>query len=209
MFRLQAHLATRDAWRSIVRFPATSLAAVSILALSMAAGVVTFAVVDTIVLRPLPYSDSAALVDIAMRTPKTSRGVVSPADYSAWREQTSSFDGLAAWSPSSFQLSDDRGSETVTSVSASASLFQVLRAKPLIGTLFTEADESPGRDTVALISEALWERRYGRDPAVIGTALTLPSGPVTIIGVMPRAFVFPVEATSEPAIWRPYAPRTA
>ena len=207
MLGQQGGLAWRDAWRSIVRFPTTSLASVFILALTMAVGVVTFAVVDTIVLRPLPYPDSDTLIDIAMRTQKTSRGVVSPVDYFAWREHTSSFEALAAWSGSSFQIADDRGSEALTSVIASASLFQVLRARPLIGTLFSETHESPGLDTVALISEGLWERRYGRDPAVVGTSLALPSGPVTIIGVMPQGFVFPVEAQSTPAIWRPYAPR--
>ena len=69
----QGRLAVRDAWRSIVRFPGTSVAAVFILALNMAVGVVTFAVVDTIVLRPLPYPESDTLVDISMRTQKTSR----------------------------------------------------------------------------------------------------------------------------------------
>jgi hypothetical protein len=200
-------LAFRDARRSIVRFRATSLAAVLILSLSMAAGAVTFAVVDTVVLRPLPYSDGARLVAISGRTPKEPRSPLAPADYDALRNSTSSFDGLAAWIPWPFELADERGTEPVTLVTTTASLFDVLHARPVIGTTFSEAHEVPGRDAVAVISHALWQRRYGGDPAVLGSQLRTPVGPLTIVGVMPATFGFPVEADPAPAIWRPFAPK--
>lgn len=200
-------LAFRDARRSICRFRATSAAAFLILALSMAAGAVTFAVVDTIVLRPLPYPDSERLVALSAKTPREARSTLAPIDYYAARGSTSSFDGLAAWRPWPFQLSDDRGTEPVTMVIATASLFRVLRSQPLIGTAFTEEHETPGRDAVALISHGLWQRRYGGDPGVLGSQLRTPTGTVTVIGVMPPAFGFPVEAESPPAIWRPFAPK--
>ena len=91
----------------------------------------------------------------------------------------------------------------MTSVVATASLLDVLRAKPVIGTLFTEANEVTGGDEVALISEGLWERRYGREPGVPGAKISTPTGAVTVIGVMPKAFVFPIEAQTPPMLWRP------
>jgi predicted permease len=199
-------LAFRDARRSILRFRATSLAAVVILSLSMSAGAVTFAVVDTVVLRPLPYADSARLVAISSTTPRESRSTLAPIDYYTLSASTSSFDGLAAWRAWSFELSDDRGTEPVTMVIATGSLFHVLRARPEIGTTFTEEHETPGRDRVAVISHGLWQRRYGGHPGVLGRQLRTPTGTVTIIGVMPREFGFPIEAERSPAIWRPFAP---
>jgi predicted permease len=200
-------LAFRDARRSIYRFRATSLIAVVILSLSMAAGAVTFAVVDTVVLRPLPYTDSARLVAISSKTPREARSTLAPIDYYTASASTSSFDGLAAWRAWPFELSDDRGTEPVTMVTATGSLFHVLRARPEIGTTFTEEHETPGRDSVAVISHGLWQRRYGGNPGVLGRQLQTPTGTVTIIGVMPREFGFPIEAEQSPAIWRPFAPK--
>lgn len=199
-------LAFRDARRSIVRFRATSLAAVLILALSMAAGAVTFAVVDTIVLRSLPYADSGRLVAVSLRTPREPRGRLAVADYHGWRTGASSFEYLAAWQPWPFTLADQRGTEPVTMVIATASLFDVLRVRPTIGTVFGEEHETPGRDAVAVISHGLWQRRYGGDPGVLGKSLETPTGAVTIVGVMPPTFGFPVEAEQPAAIWRPLAP---
>ncbi|CAN5718952.1 ABC transporter permease [soil metagenome] len=200
-------LAFRDARRSILRFRGTSLAAVFILSLSMAAGAVTFAVVDTIVVRPLPYADSDRLVAISVRTPREARATLAPVDYYTSRARTSSFDSLAAWRTWAFQLTDDRGTEPATMVITTASLFDVLRARPVIGTVFTEEHETPGRDAVAVISHGLWQRRYGGDPGVLGGQVGTPTGTVTVIGVMPPGFGFPVEAESPPAIWRPFAPK--
>lgn len=200
-------LAFRDARRSLLRFPGTSLVAILILSLSMTAGAVTFAVVDTIVLRPLPYADSDRLVSVAPKSVKDGRSLVSPVDYYAWRDATSSFETLAAWRQWPFRLSDERGAESVTMVIATASLFDLLRVKPLIGTTFGHEHETPGHDHVAVISHGLWQRRYGANPDVIGQSLRTPTGPVTIIGVMPQEFAFPVDALASPAIWRPLAPK--
>jgi predicted permease len=199
-------LALRDAWRSIYRFRATSAAAILILAASIAAGTVTFAVVDTIVLRPLPYPDSGRLVAMFNSTPKARYSVVAPADYYAWREGTTSFDAIAAWRRWPFEIAGEQEAEPMSMVIASASLFDVLRVRPVLGTLFSEEHETPGRDAVAVISHGLWQRKYGGDPAVLGRQLPTPTGAVTIVGVMPKDFGFPVESTARPALWRPFAP---
>ena len=97
-------LALRDAWRAIWRFRATSALAVLILAISMTAGAVTYAVVDGIVLRPLPYPDSHRLASLFGATPAEPRNLhVSPVEYDAWREGTTSFESTQASSASSLR----------------------------------------------------------------------------------------------------------
>ena len=201
-------LAIRDAWRSIWRFKATSAAAVTILALSIAATAVTFAVVDTVVLRPLPYRDSDRLLSIFSSTPTIPRSVLlAPGEYFGWRENTTVFEELAAWRNWRMQLTDARGTENVTMVISTASLFRVLGVQPLVGTLFGPEHEVAGKDNVAVISYGVWQRRFGGDPAALGQSLKTPAGDVTIIGVMPRGFSFPVDAALPPAIYKPYAPK--
>lgn len=204
-----AVLALRDARRSIWRFRATSALAVLILTLSLAAGAVTFAVVDTVVLRPLPYPDSDRLVSISAVMPKEPRSLVAVVDYLSWRDGTSSFDSIAAWRMWPFRLNGGGTAQSVTMVITTASLFDVLQVKPVLGSLFTADNEVRGNDGVAVISHGLWQRRFGGDPNVLGERLTTPTGPVTIVGVMPRGFAFPVDAMSPPEIWRPLAPAPA
>lgn len=83
-----------------------------------------------------------------------------------------------------------------------ASLFDALQVRPVLGTIFAERDEVKGRDAVGVISHALWQRRFGGNPAVIGSSVPSPRGPVTIIGVMPTDFAFPIEAPA-PHLWVP------
>jgi putative ABC transport system permease protein len=197
-------LALRDARRAIWRFRATSALAVLILTISMTAGAVTYAVVDGIVLRPLPYPDSHRLASLFGATPAEPRSLqVSPVEYYAWREQTTSFESMAAYRPWVFQLPPDQGGTPVSMIITTASLFDVLRARPLLGELFTEAHEVDGAEAVAVIGHGLWQRRFGGDPAAIGSTISTPTGPVRVIGVMPREFTFPVEATAPAEIWRP------
>jgi len=196
-------LAFRDARRGIWRFRGTSALAIAILTLSLAAGAVTFAVVDGIVLRPLPYADSERVVSIFAMTRTGTQALVSPADYYAWRSQVQSLEAVAAAQIWPFQPTDDPLAERISMVVTTASLFDVLRTGPLLGARFTEEHEARGRDNVALISHGLWQRRFGGDPSVIGQSVATPTGPATVIGVMPPDFAYPVEAPAPPAIWRP------
>jgi putative ABC transport system permease protein len=198
-------LAFRDARRSIWRFRGTSILAIAILTLSLAAGAVTFAVVDGIVLRPLPYADSERVVSIFGITRTGPQPLVSPADYYAWRSQVQSLEAVAAAQVWPFQPTDDPQAERISMVVTTASLFDVLRTGPLFGTRFTGEHEAQGRDNVALISHGLWQRRFGGDPSVIGQRVATPTGPATVIGVMPPDFAYPVEAPAPAAIWRPLA----
>ena len=197
-------LAIRDAWRSIWRFKGTSALAIVTLTLAIATGTATYAVVDGIVLRPLPYAESHRLVAVFGTTPRGPSTIVSPADYYAWRERTASFEALAAYRLwPAIKLSGEPQAEPVGMIETTATLFQVLQAQPLLGTIFDESHEAKGAEPVAVIGHALWHRRFGGDPAVVGQTLQVNGESVRIIGVMPAHFVFPVEAAIPAAIWRP------
>jgi putative ABC transport system permease protein len=199
-------LALRDAWRSIWRFKATSALAIVILTLSIATGTATYAVVDGVVLRPLPYPQSDQMVAIFGTTPRGPSTIVSPADYYAWRERTGSFESLAAYRVwPSVRLAGEPQADPVGIVVSTASLFEVLRARPLLGTVFNESHEAKGAEQVAVISHGLWHRRFGGDATAIGRTIPIDGADVRVIGVMPGDFGFPVEATAPAAIWRPLA----
>ena len=195
-------LILRDARRSLWRFRGSSALAMLILTASMAAGTVTFAVVDTIVLRPMPYHASDRLVSLFGQNRAGTATIVSPADYYAWREQTSSFEALAAYRLWAFRPPDDTTVDRITMVNTTASLFDVLRVQPALGALFTEQDEVKGRDAVAVISHALWQRLFASAHDVVGRSIATPTGRVTVVGVMPPGFAFPVEEAT-PHMWRP------
>ena len=197
-------LAIRDAWRSIWRFRATSALAMVILTLSIATGTATYAVVDGIVFRPLPYPESHRLVALFGTTTRGPQTIVSPADYYAWRERTASFDALAAYRLwPTVRLAGEPQAVPVSMLETTASLFQVLQTRPLLGTLFDESHEAKGSAAVAVISHALWHRRYGGDPSVVGQTIPVNGETLRIIGVMPADFAFPIEAAAPTAIWRP------
>lgn len=197
-----AALILRDAWRGLSRFPATSVLAILILTVSVAAGTVTFAVVDAVVLRPLPYDRSDRLVALfgAKRAGRTD--IVSPADYYAWREQTWSFQAIAAYQVWPFRPASGGETDQITMVTTTASLFDVLRVHPALGMLFSENDEVEGRDAIAVISHALWQQAFGGAPDVLGRSIDTPDGRLTVVGVTPAGFAFPVEAPA-PHLWRP------
>ena len=199
-------LALRDGWRSIWRFKGTTAAAIAILSLSIAAAAVTFAVVDTVVLRPLPYADSDRLVSVFGATPREPRAVhIAPAEYFAWRDEADAFEHLAAWRQTfAVQFKDERGTESAGMILATANLFDVLRVKPFIGNVFTAENEVEGKDAVVVIGYGLWQRRFGGSPDVLGRQITTAAGPATIIGVLPHGFGFPIEGSTPASVWRPY-----
>ena len=197
-------LAIRDAWRSIWRFRGTSALAIVILTLAIATGTVTYAVVDGIVLRPLPYPESHRLVALFGTTPRGPRTIVSPADYYAWQERTTSFEALAAYRVwPTVKLAGESQADPVAMVETTATLFEVLHARPRLGRLFDKSQEVKAAEPVAVISHALWQRRFGGDPSAVGQTIPVNGQAARIIGVMSADFAFPVEAPSPAGIWRP------
>ena len=182
--------------------PGFTLVTLTALALGIGANTAIFSAVNAILLRALPYENSEQLVRIHDVKPGTfDTFPVSPGNFHVYREQTSSFENIAAYftfvplvAPGS-----DRP-EVFETARVSPSLFQVLKVQPLIGRAFTPDEESSDKALVVLLSQALWQRRFGSNPGVVGQQITLSDKSYTIVGVMPASFKFPTDRID---VWVP------
>ncbi|HEX2340135.1 MAG TPA: ABC transporter permease [Vicinamibacterales bacterium] len=179
----------RYAARRLQRAPIFSLAVIATLALTIGATTAVFTVVNAVLLRGLPYRDPSRLVLMQQAFPKMTFGF-SPPDYLAFEARAGFVESIAAYRNREYELSGVEPPERVTVTRASATLFDTLGVRPALGRPFTREDDEAGR-LVAVLSDALWERTFGRDPAAIGRSILLDRQPFTIVGVMPRGFTFP------------------
>jgi putative ABC transport system permease protein len=187
--------------------PGFTLVAVITLALGIGANTAIFSVVNSVLLRPLPYPNSERLMTIwenhqALGGPE--REWTSPTGFEDWRDQTRSFDGVAAyvgWGPT---LTDRFEPEQLTGAAVSHNMFSLLGVIPYKGRSFQPEEDRKGAPQVAIISHGLWQRRFGSDPNIIGRTVTLSGENYAIIGVMPPGFKFPVINAAE--VWRAIQP---
>jgi len=180
--------------RRLVRTPGFAAVATIVLALGIGANVTVFTLANAFLFKNLPFEDSDRILYIS-NTLRTRPGIVrsvSYPDFLEFREQVKSFEGLAAFSNRSVDLSDGKGfPERYRCPLISANGFSVIGQKPVQGRDFVPEDEKPGAQPVVLLSYALWESRYGQDSAVIGRTIRVNDAPAVIVGVMPRGVTFP------------------
>ncbi len=185
----------RQALRGLRRDRAYTAVALLTLAFGIAANTIIFSIVDGVLLRPLRYLEPGRLVVVNEVVPELARQYprlpVNARHYFEWRDRASSFERLAIVDQVTWVLTGDGEPEQVDGARVSANLFPLLGARPAAGRLLLEDDDQPGRDTVVVISDALWARRFQRDPAAVGRPLTLDGSPVTIVGVLPASFRLP------------------
>ena len=175
----------RYALRVMRRNPGfTGLAALS-LALGMAGATAIFSIVNSTLLRTLPYGDPARLVTISVG------GAVSAPLYDTFRREARSIEQAALFVNVSLNLADGGEPERIPAARVSASLFDLLGVKAHLGRIFTPGEDQPKGDTVVIIGDGLWKRRFGADPRVLGRKLIVNGVPQTVIGVMPPGFQFP------------------
>src|SRR5215510_13352232 len=189
----------RYALRTLARNPAFAVIAVIALGLGIGANTAIFSVVNSILLRPLPFQDPDGLVMIWERNIPRSRdrNVVSPANFLDWREQNQSFEQIAAYSfvnsPLNLSTANGEPERVMTSI-GSAALFDVLGVQPMLGRPFTAADDLPNVPRVVMLSHDLWQRRFGSNPAILNQTIRLHGRDYIVIGVMPPSFRFPMQA---------------
>jgi predicted permease len=195
---LAAHwdILRRDlAWsaRSLRHSPGFTLTAVTVSALGIGATTAAFTLADHVLLRPLPYADSARLVKIW--EDDSTRGYPrmdpSPAYYRDWKRLSRSFEGVEAWWDLAANLSQAGIPARLEGAGITAGLLPMLGIQPVLGRAFTADDDRPGAPQTVLIGDALWRSRFAADPNVIGRPVILDSLPYTVIGVMPPGFSFP------------------
>src|SRR5687768_7158849 len=186
----------RYALRLLRKSPLFSIAAIGTLALGIGANTAIFSLVQTILLRPLPYENPDQVVMVwedatAAGFPRTTP---APANYHDWRASNRSFTDMAATAFSFSNLTGDGAPEVVLGRRVTANFFSVLGVQPLLGRAFTAADDT-GASRIVIISHALWQRRYGGDPGIVGRTISMSVERVgdvkhEVIGVAPPSFVF-------------------
>jgi predicted permease len=187
----QAIQDVRFSLRSLRKSPGFSLVAVTTLALGIGATVATFSVVNTVLLRPFAFSHPEKLLWIYSQRSDNPRTNFSLPEYCDYRDQTTSFEGLAGVASFNPSFADSGRPERVQGVRMSASAFAMLAVRPLLGRTLIAEDDRNGARGVVLISYGLWSRRYARDPAVIGRPVNLNGETREIVGVLPASFALP------------------
>jgi putative ABC transport system permease protein len=181
--------------RVLWKTPGMTLVAVITLALGIGANAAIFSLLDAVVLRPLPYADPDQIVTLwEKRLPEgTFDNVVAPADYKDWAAQATSFSTIAAEAASTRDLSVNGIPERVLIGAATAHLFDVFQVQPVHGRVFRAGEDEVGRHRIVVMSNGLWQRRYGADPSLVGRTIDLSGVAHEIVGILPPAFEFPGE----------------
>jgi putative ABC transport system permease protein len=187
----QAVQDVRFSLRSLRKSPGFSLVAVITLALGIGATVATFSVVNTVLLRPFAFRHPEKLLWIYSERSDNPRTNFSLPEYCDYRDQTTSFEGLAGVASFNPSFADSGPPERVQGVRMSASAFAMLAVRPLLGRTLIAEDDRNGARGVVLISYGLWSRRYARDQGVIGRAVNLNGETREIVGVLPTSFALP------------------
>ena len=178
--------------RLLVRSPGFSLVAIIALAIGIGANTAIFSVVYTLLLQRLPYRDADRLAIVWEHNTVRDRksNVVAPANFIHWREMNQVFEDLATVTPTySVTVTGNGDPEELQAQSISAELFQILGVGPALGRGFTAAENVPGTQLV-VISDRLWRRRFGGDPAILERPMISQGTPFTVVGVMPPGFSF-------------------
>jgi putative ABC transport system permease protein len=191
--------AVRNLWRN----PGFTVVSVLALALGIGANSAVYTVVNSVLLQPLRFKDSHQLVVVRERNLKAGfpQFSLSPGNYLGYRDQNRSFVGFAAYTGSGLNLSSGAEPERLTGSRVTGNFFDVLGRAPALGRTFSTEEMQLGTHRVAILSHALWQRRFGGGADALGRKLKLNEEIYTVIGVMPADFRFPARAE----IWTPLA----
>jgi putative ABC transport system permease protein len=188
--------------RMLLKHPGFTLIAALTLALGIGANTAIFSVVNAVLLRPLPFAEPERLMWLWDTTPQNSAMPASLPDFLDWKEQSRSFEHLAAFQSGPMFLDTGDGARETLVGQVTPEMFALLRVSPTPGRSFTAEETLPGRSRVAVLSRALWQNRFGSDPNVIGRTVELSGAAYTVIGVMPTDFSFPNQP-NQVDLWRP------
>ena len=181
--------------RALRKTPGFTVTAVLLLGLGIGANAAIFSLVHGVLLKPLPFAEPGRIVSVPHVPPQdifpgAKTFAVSPANYLDWKAQNDVFSKMTIFSGDSLTLTGLGRPEALDAGIVSADFFAVLGVLPLVGRLFQDGDDAPGRH-VAVLSEGLWKDRFGASPAAVGTVAILNGGPYTIVGVLPERATYP------------------
>ncbi|HET9529141.1 MAG TPA: ABC transporter permease, partial [Blastocatellia bacterium] len=194
----------RYGFRMFVKNPGFTIVAVIAISLGIGANSAIFSVVNSVLLRPLPYPNAERLMTLwqdfrGRGGPEREWGTLPVVD--DWRAQSQSFEAIASligWGPT---LTGGAEPEQLTGAAITQEMFSILGVSPAIGRNFMPEEDKQGGERVVVLSHALWQRRFGGDPALVGQTIPLSGESFTVVGIMPEGFQLPILGQSE--IWRP------
>ena len=183
----------RYALRMLRRAPAFAALVIGTLAVGIGANATIFSVVNAVFLRPFPYAAPDRLVQIFenVRDKPQLYGNSSFANFTDWRAASRTLSGLLAVVGGGANLTISGAAERVTTIAATANMFDVLGVHPRFGRGFAPGEDVGEGANVVVVSDGFWRRRFGADPAIVGRVIDIDGKPTTVIGVMPPEFVFP------------------
>jgi putative ABC transport system permease protein len=193
----------RFALRMMMKTPGVTAVALLALALGIGANTAIYSAISGILLRPPPFPSSQQLVLVFGTQPFVPNSPVSTPDFLDWRKQNQSFSDIAALTYTDFNLGGEGDPERVLGFRVSPNFLRLLQVTPILGRSFTAEEEQAGRGQVAVISAGLWERRYGRDPSVIGRSIVLNGRNVTVVGIVPQGFAIQPFPGTSADLWTP------
>ena len=190
--------------RSLLKRPGATVIALITLALGIGVNTAIFSAVDSVLLRPLPLKEPERLVSIWEQGLRegVSQNEVAPANYFDLRSQNQVFDGVGAFGDLSINLTGEGEPERLEGQVVTANVLSILGVQPALGRTFLPEEDQVGQHRVVVLSDALWQRRFNRDPSIVNRTITLNGESFTVVGVMPRGFFFPLRETE---LWLPWA----
>jgi putative ABC transport system permease protein len=199
----------RFALRQLRKSMGVAVLAILTLALGVGANTAIFTIIDSVLLRPLPYEHSDRLVYIARKNDKPDFNATSWMNFSDIRSQSKLLESVAGYNEDISVLSTRDTSMSLTAPRVTPSLFPLLGRPPLLGRTFSEADGLAEGPAVVILSEGLWRQTFHADPHIVGQVVMLSNKPHTVVGVMPASFGFPEQmgaADLGKGVWLPLQP---
>ncbi len=195
----------RYAVRMLIKQPAFAFISILTLALGIGANTAIFSVINAVLLRPLPYPNADRIMVLAESAGPGQQFSVALPNYLDWKRDNTVFEHLAVTRRESRNLTGipGREAERISSAYVSDDFFKVMGLSPQLGRTFTEEEQKPGGPLAVILSDRLWQRVFGRDPAIVGRAITLHNQAFTVIGVMPPQMAAPQDTDA----WLPFERR--
>ena len=177
--------------RMLLKNPGVTVIVIIALALGIGANSAIFSVVNSVLLRPLPYHESEQLVFLNEMSPVLDEMSISYPNFIDWRNQNQSFEKMGVYNRASYNLTGVGDAERIVTGQVSADLFGALRVNAAHGRVFTNDEDKPGGTPVVVLSHGLWQRRFGGQTSVLNQPITLNGKSYTVIGIMPESYLYP------------------
>ena len=177
--------------RMLLKNPGITAIVIIALALGIGANTAIFSVVNAVLLRPLPYDEADRLVFLNETSKVMDEISIAYPNFADWRAQNHVFEKIGVYNRANYNLTGAGDAERIQAGQVSADLFSALRVNAMLGRVFTNDEDKPGGTPVVVLSYALWQRRFGGQTSILNQALTLNGKSYTVIGVMPKGYLFP------------------